>query len=513
MRQLGKYFSITSLCILFILVIGLPVTLAENSAQFQFGSNLYQVIDTDANLEPFTDMDWEAARDLAMQHDMPDESCTSSHLVTITTVEENDFLIETFGAEALHSKWLGGFQNPPETEVAADNWEWVTGELWDFTAWGASEPNDNEGPASEMFLDYWMENETVVWNDDDNTSINNGYVVEFECGLTPLPEEPSADAGGPYDVDEGSSIDLAGTMENASSASWSFDDGSPGCNTLECSYTGTDGPATVIATLTVCDDNAVCAEDTADITVHNVAPTVTAGPDGIEVARNEMIDFTGSFTDPAGDLDEVYSILWDFGDGNTSEELNPQYSYPDLGIYTITLCVTDKDGGEGCAEISVEVINYPPDCDAAMPSIDTIWSPNHEMVPVNILITDPDGDPVVVVILAVTHDEDENGLGDGNTEPDGGGIGTATALVRAERSGLGNGRTYSIEFFATDNLPNGECTGVVNVFVPHDMGNGNTAVDTTTDVTTPSEVVNPLILNGLTLYPQPEPTDTVPTKD
>jgi hypothetical protein len=56
--------------------------------------------------------------------------------------------------------------------------------------------------------------------------------------------------------------------------------------------------------------------------------------------------------------------------------------------------------------------------------------------------TDPDGDPVTVVIAGVTQDEPTNGLGDGDVSPDAVLSGGSTVQLRAERSGLGNGRVY-----------------------------------------------------------------------
>jgi hypothetical protein len=44
---------------------------------------------------------------------------------------------------------------------------------------------------------------------------------------------------------------------------------------------------------------------------------------------------------------------------------------------------------------------------------------------------------------------------------------TDTAQVRAERSGLGDGRVYTISFTGTDSF-GAECTGEVKVGVPHD---------------------------------------------
>ena len=115
--------------------------------------------------------------------------------------------------------------------------------------------------------------------------------------------------------------------------------------------------------------------------------------------------------------------------------------------------------------------NAPPDCSNAIPSIDTLWPPNHKFVDINILgVTDPDGDPIDITIDSITQDEpvDANGSGDGYTSPDGVGIGTDTASARAERDGTGNGRVYEISFTATDPF-GAECSGAVQVCVPHDQ--------------------------------------------
>lgn len=152
----------------------------DNPVQFD-GGNYYQVVET-------SDIDWEVARDDAAA--MEYLGC-AGHLAVITSEEENAFLLSTFDPTVLHTAWLGGFQNPPDTIDPAANWEWVTGEAWDVTLWGAGEPNDLEGPASEMYLNYWYGQDGVVWNDDDNTTVTTAYVVEFEyvegqCGAPPL---------------------------------------------------------------------------------------------------------------------------------------------------------------------------------------------------------------------------------------------------------------------------------------------------------------------------------------
>jgi hypothetical protein len=82
-------------------------------------------------------------------------------------------------------------------------------------------------------------------------------------------------------------------------------------------------------------------------------------------------------------------------------------------------------------------------------------------------VADPDSDPVTITRLM--QDEPVNGLGDGDTSPDATGVGTSRVKVRAERSGIGDGRVYHIGFTADDGKGSPR-TGEVTVCVPHDPG-------------------------------------------
>jgi PKD repeat protein len=50
-----------------------------------------------------------------------------------------------------------------------------------------------------------------------------------------------------------------------------------------------------------------------------------------------------------------YRYKWDFGDGGSSTEANPDYTYKKLGEYTVTCLVTDDKGNNGSDEIDVWV--------------------------------------------------------------------------------------------------------------------------------------------------------------
>jgi hypothetical protein len=114
----------------------------------------------------------------------------------------------------------------------------------------------------------------------------------------------------------------------------------------------------------------------------------------------------------------------------------------------------------------------PPDCSRAEPSADLLWPPNSRFNNVIIEgVTDPDGDDVEITITSVTSDEPTEGLDDDDPCPDAVIRGDGTVDVRAQRSGEGNGRVYTIHFTATDETGD-SCDGMVFVCVPHDQRKG-----------------------------------------
>ncbi|HEY3071465.1 MAG TPA: Ig-like domain-containing protein, partial [Candidatus Limnocylindrales bacterium] len=125
-----------------------------------------------------------------------------------------------------------------------------------------------------------------------------------------------------------------------------------------------------------------------------------------------------------------------------------------------------SDSNVATVSITVRPVNDNPECGAASVSPATLWSPDHKMVALEISgLTDVEGDAVTVTAVSVRQDEPVEAQADGNTGPD---AILQPLQVRAERSGLGDGRVYHVEFRATD-AHGGACTGRVLVCVPHDQ--------------------------------------------
>ena len=102
----------------------------------------------------------------------------------------------------------------------------------------------------------------------------------------------------------------------------------------------------------------------------------------------------------------------------------------------------------------------------------TLWPPNHKLVEVARLKANDALSGLSPESLSVngTSNEPDDGLGDGDSAPDIV-INGDSVQLRAERSGTGNGRVYTITASATDQAGNSAMT-TVTCTVPHDQGNG-----------------------------------------
>jgi predicted extracellular nuclease len=100
---------------------------------------------------------------------------------------------------------------------------------------------------------------------------------------------------------------------------------------------------------------------------------------------------------------------------------------------------------------------------SASPNV--LWPPNHKYVTVNTSFVST-SDTVSVTLVSVTSNEPDNGLGDGDTANDIVIVNNNTIKLRAERSGSGNGRIYTITYQAT-NTCGATVTATATVTVPH----------------------------------------------
>jgi hypothetical protein len=203
----------------------------------------------------------------------------------------------------------------------------------------------------------------------------------------------------------------------------------------------------------------------------NRRPLASAGADQVVECNNHhgaTLQLDGRLSsDPDGD---AVQLEWS-GPFGKATGMQPTVTLP-LGRHVITVVADDGFGGASRDEVVIEVVDTtPPEIHSAVPTPNTLWPPNHKMrsTVITVDVTDIcDANPTCRIV-SVTSNEPANSVGDGNTEPDWEITGALTLNVRAERSGTGTGRVYTITVRCSD-ISGIASTTEVKVNVPHDQG-------------------------------------------
>ena len=141
------------------------------------------------------------------------------------------------------------------------------------------------------------------------------------------------------------------------SYSWSFGDGQTSTQQSPAHTYSAAGSFT--ARLTVTDNAGATANASIVINVTSApAPTPNQPP---TVSLNAtpvsgVLPLNVRFTATAGDSDgQVVSYAWDFGNGQTSSQQNPSFTYESAGTFTARVTVTDNVGATASATVTINV--------------------------------------------------------------------------------------------------------------------------------------------------------------
>jgi len=98
-----------------------------------------------------------------------------------------------------------------------------------------------------------------------------------------------------------------------------------------------------------------------------------------------------------------------------------------------------------------------------------LWPPNNKLVPVNatVTVTDSLSGSAGFSLLSVTSNEPDSGQGDIQGFVNG--TPSVAGQLRAQRTGSGTGRVYTLTYGGTDQAGN-SATCTTTVTVPHDQG-------------------------------------------
>ena len=208
--------------------------------------------------------------------------------------------------------------------------------------------------------------DTVTFTVTDPGGLSDAATVTIT--VSPVNDAPVVVGAGGLTVAEGASVSLTASVTDVDSTiftySWSPAAGLNSQTAAAPTFTAVDDGTYPFA-VTVCDDAtpAVCTAvaDAVVVTVSNVVPTVTASAPlsaSVGVAVSAVVS---SYTDPG--LVDTHSATIDWGDGTapdgpvavTDGSIAGTHSFASPGTYTVTVCVTDDDGGTACATTTATV--------------------------------------------------------------------------------------------------------------------------------------------------------------
>jgi hypothetical protein len=182
---------------------------------------------------------------------------------------------------------------------------------------------------------------------------------------------PQLNAIGTRQATEGSALTFTATASDPNGDALTFSlVGAPSGASIDpttgvFTWTPADGPAATTFTVVV-SDGTLTDSEAVTVNVANAAPAVTAGPNAT-VAPRTAHALAAAFTDP-GALDGpwAYTVTWGDGSAATAGKrtaagaIPATHTYEKNGTYTVTVSVTDKDGGVGRASYTVTVAQSKP---------------------------------------------------------------------------------------------------------------------------------------------------------
>ena len=234
----------------------------------------------------------------------------------------------------------------------------------------------------------------------------DGGITEYTATVTVDNVAPTVEVGNDATIDEGGTFSQGGSFSDPGADTWSatvdYGDGAGPValslnpdQTFSLSHTYADNGSYTV-TVVVNDDD-TSGSDALTLTANNVKPAVDAGTDDT-INEGDTFVGGGSFSDPGAD---TWTATVDYGDGSGSQllALNPDgsfslsHTYADNltadAPYTVTVTVTDDDGGVGSDTVAVSVLNVPPTVTLSGPASVTESSTAYQY---GFLVTDPGAD-------------------------------------------------------------------------------------------------------------------------
>jgi len=234
------------------------------------------------------------------------------------------------------------------TDPGADVVTWV----WDF---GDGSPGSSGTPVSHSWGDEGSYTVVATANDGDEGVGTHSAVIEV---LNVSPSITSLDLPG---ATEGSAVVLSAVVADPGAdtlvVSWDLGDGTTATGTSVTHVYSDEGTHAI--NVQVSDGDGGSDSQTGTVLVTNAAPEIGSLTGNTTGQEAQLLSWTVVASDP-GSGDSL-SYAWDFGDGDTaSSGTTQQHSYSTSDTFSVTITVSDEDGGSTSASLSVLISDEGP---------------------------------------------------------------------------------------------------------------------------------------------------------
>jgi len=234
----------------------------------------------------------------------------------------------------------------------------ITNYAWNFGD-GSPVVNTTSPTVSRTYTDYGTWTNVSLTVTDRNAGTNKTPNRTIKVNRLPVvsftPDYPQVVGPTlPFDVafDGRASSDVDGTV---ASYRWVVD--GTGQTFSAANFTRTynsTGEFLVRLTVTDNDGGATTLDRPALVRANRPPTAVITNPVSSSARIDNAEPFAWTFTHASTDADgTIAGQSWDFGDGNTSTDAAPTYTYANAGVYTVKLTVTDNNGVSSTAQVVV----------------------------------------------------------------------------------------------------------------------------------------------------------------
>lgn len=214
---------------------------------------------------------------------------------------------------------------------------------------------------THVYTDAGTYNVKLTVRDNDNVEAVDTIIVTIQNVV------PVAYAGENQTGDEDEELAFTGIGEDTISDlasllyKWDFGDGSNTSWQKSGNVTHRFvAEGTYEVTLLVKDDNNAIDENTITVVIENVVPKAVVASADIIADEDELITFDASASIDTPSDRETLNFSWDFGNDNYRYGEIVNYSYPNAGVYEVTLTVQDDDLAKSRRRIRVSINNVVP---------------------------------------------------------------------------------------------------------------------------------------------------------